>query len=148
MPVAIPYASTLAAHFPTERVRSRRDFPKLLGLIETSAFLHQNTREMNGGKVIASTQDYLVAKRLFENCYANGPDSKLSELLAAAESLHSKGEFRVSELIEKTGWGKSKAYMVLTRAEELGCIAETEVRGVYKFIRRSIVPPLQLPEKI
>jgi hypothetical protein len=39
-------------------------------------------------------------------------------------------------------------YMVLGRAEELGCIAETEVRGVYTFIRNSAVPPLELPDAI
>lgn len=146
MNVAIPFASNLAAHFPTERVRSRRDFPKLLGLIETSAFIHQYQREKQDGRIIASPEDYRVAKHLFENCYATGPDTKLSELLSAAQELHGKGTFRVSDLIEKTGWGKSKVYMVLARAEELGCIAESEVRGVYNFIRNSAVPPLELPE--
>ena len=65
----------------------------------------------------------------FENCYATGPDSKLKELLDAAESL--QHDFRASDLIEKTGWGKSKVYAVIARAEELGCIAETETpRGL------------------
>lgn len=148
MNVAIPFASALAEHFPTERVRSRRDFPKLLGLIETSAFTHQYQRSIHDGRIIACPQDYYVAKELFENCYATGPDTKLSELLAAAQELHRRGTFRVSDLIEKTGWGKSKVYMVLTRAEELGCIAETEVHGVYNFIRNSAVPPLALPDVI
>jgi len=147
MTVAIPFASTLAAHFPTERIRSRRDFPKLLGLIETSAFMHQHQREKREERIIASLADYLVAKSLFENCYAKGPDTKLTELLFAAEELHATGTFRVSDLIEKTGWGKSKAYQVLVRAEELGRIAETETRGVYRFIRNSAVPPLELPDR-
>ena len=148
MNVAIPFASILAAHFPVERVRSRRDFPKLLGLIETSAFIHQYQRGKKNDRIVAAPADYLLAKELFENCYATGPDTKLTELLAAAEELHAKGSFRSSDLIEKTGWGKSKVYMVLARAEELGCIAETEIRGVYKFIRNSTVPPLELPEVI
>jgi hypothetical protein len=148
MTVAIPFASTLAAHFPTERIRSRRDFPKLLGLIETSAFIHQYQRARQDDRILASTQDYLLAKELFENCYATGPDTKLTELLSAAQDLHAKGTFRVSDLIEKTGWGKSKVYMVLARAEELGCIAETDIRGIYHFIRNSAVPPLELPDAI
>jgi len=148
MNVAIPFASNLAAHFPVERVRSRRDFPKLLGLIETSAFIHQYQRAIQDGRIIAGPHDYYAAKELFENCYATGPDTKLSELLSAAEDLYAKGTFRVSDLIEKTGWGKSKVYMVLARAEELGCIAETEIRGVYNFIRNSAVPPLELPDEI
>src|SRR6202011_543807 len=80
MTVAIPFAGTLAAHFPTGTVRSRRDFPKLLGLIETSAFIHQYQREKENDKIIASAQDYSVAKKLFENCYATGPDTKLTQL--------------------------------------------------------------------
>jgi hypothetical protein len=148
MNVAIPFACTLAEHFPVERVRSRRDFPKLLGLIEAAAFIHQYQREQQNDKIVASLEDYLAAKELFENCYATGPDTKLTELLTAAQELHAKGNFQVSDLIEKTGWGKSKVYMVLARAEELGCIAETEARGVYKFIRNSAVPPLELPDAI
>jgi hypothetical protein len=146
MLISIPYAPALAEHFPGERVRSRRDFPKLLGLIETSAFLHQHKREKRDEKVMADANDYATAKQLFENCYATGPDSKLKELLDAAESL--QHDFRASDLIEKTGWGKSKVYAVIARAEELGCIAETETRGVYRFMRNSAVPPLELPDAI
>src|SRR5579863_6239109 len=142
MIVHIPYAPELASHFPNARVRSRRDFPKLLGLIETSAFLHQHKRQRKDDVVLAAPEDYITAKRLFESSYAAGPDSKLTELLRAAESLHPKNDFRISDLMEKTGWGKSKVYAVLSRAEELGCIAETETRGVYRFIRNSAVPPL------
>ena len=148
MNVAIPFASTLAAHFPTERIRSRRDFPKLLGLIETSAFIHQHQREQQNDKIVASREDYEVAKRLFENCYATGPDTKLTELLSAAKDLSAKGTFNAADLIEKTGWGKSKVYQVLGRSEEFGCVAETETRGLYHFIRNSAIPPLQLPDEI
>jgi len=148
MPIFIPYAETLVGHFPCDRVRSRRDFPKLLGLIEASAFLHENKRERKDNAVVAAPEDYFVAKRLFENSYATGPDSKLKELLAAAESLHAKDVFRISDLVEKTGWGKSKVYAVVQRAEELGCIAETDIRGFYRFIRNSAIPPLELPDRI
>ena len=146
MVVSIPYAPVLAELFPGDRVRSRRDFPKLLGLIEASAFLHQQKREKRDEKLVADSDDYLTAKQLFENCYATGPDSKLTELLESAESINS--EFRVSDLLVKTGWCQSKTYAVLKRAEELGCIAESENRGVYRFIRNSAVPPLELPDAV
>lgn len=148
MNVCIPYAEELAEHFPADRVRSRRDFPKLLGLIETLAYLHQNTRDKKNEAVIAASEDYLVARRLFENSYATGPDSRLTELLSAAQRLVDNSAFRASDLIETTGWGKSKVYAVMQRAEELGCIAESETRGVYSFIRNSAVPPLDLPKQI
>ena len=70
------------------------------------------------------------------------------QVLAAAEAVSAKGDFRVSDLVDKTGWGKSKVYAVVERAEELGCIAETETRGVYRFIRISAVPPLELPDEV
>jgi hypothetical protein len=148
MVVSIPYASALVEYFPCDRVRCRRDFPKFLGLIESCAFLHQHKREKSDDKVFADGSDYAIAKQLFENCYATGPDSKLTELLAAAESLQEKGSFEVSDLMTKTGWGKSKCYAVLGRAEELGCVAQTDIRGHYRFIRNSAVPPLELPDSI
>jgi hypothetical protein len=146
MNVSIPYATELANFFPDTRVRSRRDFPKLLGMIKNAAFLHQHTREINEGVVTAAPEDYIMAKRFFESSYAAGPDSKLKELLDAAQS--SQSDFRVSDLMEKTGWGKSKVYAVIGRAEELGCVAETETRGIYHFIRNSAVPALELPDAI
>jgi hypothetical protein len=148
MNVSIPYAVELAAHFPNDRVRSRRDFPKLLGMIENLAFLHQCKRQRKDGAVVAAPEDYTLAKRLFESSCAAGPDSKLNELLRAAESFYAKGAFRISDLVEKTGWGKSKVYAVVQRAEELGCIAETDIRGSYRFIRNSAIPPLELPDRI
>ena len=146
MNVCVPYAAELANHFPDTRVRSRRDFPKLLEMIKNLAFLHQHKREANDGVVIAAPEDYIMAKRLFESSYDAGPDSKLKELLDAAESL--QNDFRISDLVQKTGWGKSKVYAVIGRAEELGCIAETDIRGIYHFILNSAVPPLELPDAI
>jgi hypothetical protein len=146
MNVFVPFAAELANHFPDNRVRSRRDFPKLLEMIKNSAFLHQHKRETNNGAVMAAPDDYILAKQLFERSYDAGPDSKVKELLDAAEAL--QREFRVSDLMEKTGWGKSKVYAVVSRAEELGCVAETETRGIYHFIRNSAVPPLELPNAI
>jgi hypothetical protein len=150
MNVIVPFAEALAEHFPSDRVRSRRDFPKLLSLIENSAFLHQYKRKQeDDGIIVATAEDYLNAKPLFENCFATSPDSVVEKLVAAGEKLGTKnGTFHVCDLIEKTGWGKSKVYAVLERAEELGCIGETETRGLYRFIRSSGVPPLELPETV
>lgn len=60
----IPFASLLSECFPTGKVRARRDFPKLLSLIRASALLHQRQREVVGGKVLASIEDYRVAKEI------------------------------------------------------------------------------------
>jgi DNA-binding IclR family transcriptional regulator len=57
-------------------------------------------------------------------------------------------EFSVTEIMLTMGWKKSKAYEVLNRAEELGCIAEGEKRGRYSLLRHSVETPLNLPDKI
>jgi hypothetical protein len=147
LPVRISFASQIATHFPG-RIQSRRDFPKLLGLIEVLAYLHQHHRETDGeGNIVAGFQDYLGAKDLFEHCYYAGPESKVAELVQAAERV-GKEEFTVVELMEKTGWKKTKTYEVLARAEELGNIVPTEVRGKHRLFTKHTEPPLALPSKI
>lgn len=147
--VRIPFASKLAFYFPSNRIRSRRDFPKLLGLIETSAFLHQHQRTIEDENVIANCQDYQIAKELFEHCYSVGPDKAVRELLQAAQAVElSDGDFTVSDLMAELAWGKTKTYEVLGRAEEHGCIAPRKERGRYKFLRDNPDPQLNLPESI
>jgi len=144
-PVRIPFARQLSTFFPDGRVRSRRDFPKLLGLIEVSAYLHQHHRNHVSGSIIAAPYDYAVARELFEHCYSTGPDKTIGELLDAAEVAY---EFTVADLIERLKWGKTKAYQVLDRAQEHGCIVESERRGWYRLVRKKTEPPLNLPAKI
>ena len=146
-PVRIPYASQLAASIPSDRVRSRRDFPKLLGLIEASAFLHQHQRGRNAGYIFAAPLDYVIARELFVHSYYAGPESRVGELVRAACQL-SKGEFTVVDLLLQTGWRKSKTYEVLGRAEELGCIVRAEQTGRYRLSTKELDAPLKLPEKI
>jgi hypothetical protein len=147
-PVRIPFAGQLAQHLPGDRIRSRRDFPKLLGLVETSAFLHQHQRARDEeGNIVAAPQDYVIAKELFEHCYFTGPESKVGELLQAAGQVAGEN-FSVADLIRETGWGKSKTYQVFARAEEMGCIVETETRGRYRLLRKHAEAPLSLPPKI
>jgi hypothetical protein len=145
--VTIPFAEQIVRHFPADRVRSRRDFPKLMGLIQTSAFLHQHRREKQEGTIVATLADYQVARELFQHSYETGPDRKLEELLTVAQKLTtSQGEFKVSQTVAETGWGKSKIYTLIERAEELGTIVEGDTHGCYRFVRASTVPPLNLPE--
>ena len=129
VPVRIPFASQLADHFPV-RVQSRRDFPKLLGLIEVVAYMHQHRRGRDDdGNIVADPVDYIIGKDLFEHCYFAGPESKVGELVQAAKQL-GEATFTVPDLMQKTGWGKSKTYEVRDRAEELGCIVSAEERQI------------------
>ena len=71
----------------------------------------------------------------------------MGELIQAADRL-AEGEFSVSDLTRETGWGKSKTYAVLGRAEELGCIGEGDTRGRYQLLKKQAEAPLNLPPKI
>lgn len=147
--VVIPFASQLVPHFPGEQVRSRRDFPKLLGLIEASAFLHQHQRDKEGDEVIADPKDYLTAKDIFEHAYSAGPEKAVYELLQTAQVLQAaKAEFTVAHLMERTGWGQTKTYGVLNRTLDLGCMVQGDVRGYFRLLSVSSPPPLKLPERV
>jgi hypothetical protein len=144
--VIIPFAEKVVPHFPPDRIRSRRDFPKLMGLIQVSAFLHQHSRKTVGDSIMAEMADYQIARELFQHTYDAGPDRKLEELLKVAQALEK--EFKVSDIMKETGWKKSKTYNLIGRAEELGSIAACDTAGCYKFVRLSTVPPLNLPESL
>lgn len=57
--VYVPYARELAEAFPKEKIRARRDFPRLLSLIRTHTLLHQFQREKDrNGRLIATVEDF------------------------------------------------------------------------------------------
>ena len=63
MRVEIPYATYLAKHTPNKPLRIRRDFAKLLAIVEASAVLHQLQRkEIREGVIRANLKDYFVAR--------------------------------------------------------------------------------------
>jgi DNA primase len=142
--VRVPFAPELALNFPTN-VRSRRDFPKLLALINASAFLHQHNRIIEDG-IVATQEDYCIAKRIVEWSYDAGPDKALRQLLSEAQKFAE--EFSVGDLMPGLGWGHTKVYELLSRAKETGCVAEGESRGRYKFLRDHPSPSLRLPDAV
>lgn len=143
--VFIPFASRIIRNFPG-RVRSRRDFQKLLSLIQVSAFLHQNKRKTSDQGIVADLQDYSIAKSIFENSYLSGPETSVVTLVRAARSA--TGEFTVADVMSKTGWGKSKTYEILQRAEDLGHVAPSLTRGFYRFLRDIRELDFKLPDRL
>ncbi len=70
--VVIPYGDKLWGVFPSKSIRGRRDFPRFLELIKTSAALHQYQREKDGkGNVLASGFDYEVARSVIVDMNIN-----------------------------------------------------------------------------
>lgn len=73
--VRVPFALRLCEGFPTQNIRARRDFPKMIELIRASAFLHQFHRRRepfvdDKGQpreyLYASVADYEIVKSLVE----------------------------------------------------------------------------------
>jgi len=71
--VVVPFAGRLAELLPADRVEGRRAIGHLMGAISAVALLHQFQRlRTTGGAVIATAEDYQIAKRLLD-----GPLSRL-----------------------------------------------------------------------
>ncbi|MEM3147244.1 MAG: hypothetical protein QXY94_06815, partial [Archaeoglobaceae archaeon] len=106
--VKIPFATKLAESFPSERVRARRDFKKLLALIKVSAYLHSRNRpkiELEDGKkvIIATPGDLGIVWRLITKAIKptlTGLTPSHEEVLKVAEELKKEGieEFTIYDL--------------------------------------------------
>ncbi len=97
LPVRIPYAKVLAELTPDEPIRMRRDFQRILAVIEVIALLHQHQREvkeMEGIKYIeAQIEDYYIAKALLEeplNLTLRNKYPQTIELVKAVEEIYRK----------------------------------------------------------
>lgn len=89
--VTIPYARALAEMVPAKAVRMRRDFGGLLSLIRTHAMLHQQTRDIVAGRVVATLDDYEAVRKLLARVIATGVDAdvpdQVRETLEAVAAL-------------------------------------------------------------
>ena len=63
----IPYAMALGDLIDPRADRLRRDFPRILCLIETHAIMHQKSREKVGGWIQANLDDYREVYKLVNN---------------------------------------------------------------------------------
>lgn len=103
--VIIPFAEELARQFPVEKVRARRDFPRLLALIEASALLHQEQRtklEVEGTTIIvASVKDFDVAYEIINPILSQ----VYKELSPREEALTGiiKEEYGLGQFADPTG---------------------------------------------
>lgn len=79
--VTIPFAEALAKEVPAAAVRLRRDFRAVLGLIQCSAILHQQTRVRDTeGRIVATLEeDYEVVRELVAPLISEGVGRTVSE---------------------------------------------------------------------
>ena len=138
--VVIPYALILADLFPKEPLRVRRDFERVLSLIEVSAILHQRQRQIDGDKLIAELADYLIARCAIEPFLAEtiyGLPPKTRRLIDAAKGLEQetprlkdivdeKQGFTIQDLMASTGMTQKSVYNWIKPAIEVGAIITVE----------------------
>jgi hypothetical protein len=106
--VTIPFAERLAARYPADQVRSRRDFTQLLALIQACAILHQRQRARDEfSRIIATEADYRAIYDLtapvFGAVAAEGVTPAVRETVAKVKDLTETGEGATVSLNELAG---------------------------------------------
>ncbi|MBI4283546.1 MAG: toprim domain-containing protein [Chloroflexi bacterium] len=106
--VRIPYARWLALHTPNRPLRMRRDFKRLLALIEIVALLHQRQRYVNEHGVLeAELADYFMARELADQVFPaslSGINKKIEGLVSAVEAIYrdKKGKGEAEPVVKST----------------------------------------------
>ena len=99
--ILVPFSHALADLVPANAVRMRRDYPQLLTVIKTIAFLHQRQRQRDDtGRIIATLDDYSIARWLLEDIFATttsgGATPAVRDTVAAVGKLV-EGQSSVSQ---------------------------------------------------
>jgi hypothetical protein len=103
--VAIPYCRKLAEKMPAGKPESRRVIQQVLSVIESLVVLHQHHRDKDKGALIATLEDYEIARRLLlksvHMSLGAGKDYKNAERVKAKVR---KPEFTTPEVKEALGY--------------------------------------------
>ncbi len=126
-PVLIPYADLI--EFPTKPLRVRRDHPRFLSLIETSAFLHQHQRHtITLGQteyIEATVDDYRTAHNLAVGLLPALIEAlpPMSEKLVEQAQANCQGTtFTVKHLEGWLKWDRKTVYKYVGEAVKAGHI--------------------------
>ncbi len=78
--VVVPFAERLGELISHDRVQVRRAFPQLMSMIQASALLHQQQRQVDtDGRLLAAADDYQVARHLLAMPLARSLGGVISE---------------------------------------------------------------------
>jgi len=133
--VSIPFAKELAKLADPAAVRLRRDFGKVISLIQTHAILHQMQRERDAhGRVVAKIEDYVVIHGLISRVLDEGVQAAVSDTVretvntVGALIKGAKDSVSVTELAAALGIDKAAASRRQAVARELGYLINQEER--------------------
>ena len=115
--VLIPFSAELAGDFPIDKIRARRDFPRLCSLIQAHALLFQSQREIDpDGCLIAEVKDFEAVLVIADDVLSQSMKDvspKEEKTLTIIQKEFSGIWFSVKELSEKVG--KSPTYRTIQR---------------------------------
>lgn len=127
-PVVIPQAVGLVESFPKNRVRARRDFAKLLALIEAHALLHQRQRPTDDeGRIMATNDDVQAALRLGQVLREDLSPRLRAASVALREALNNR-EFTPTEAAKVLGYVDDAARRILKEMERVGLVELTSAQ--------------------
>ncbi|MCP4764247.1 MAG: winged helix-turn-helix transcriptional regulator [archaeon] len=141
--VKIPYSIALVELIDSKVTRIRRDFTKIISLIECHAMLHQLNRESDSdGRIIANFFDYKVVRCLINDSLSasleNTVPVHIRETVDAVKIIFNKKNRRNEneyfsgvtclELAEELDINKSTVHRRVNIAEDLGYIEDMEFR--------------------
>ena len=116
-------------------VRLRRDFGAVLNLIRSHALLHRATREMTGGRIVATVEDYAVVRELISDLISEGAEATVPEIVRetveAVERLIEDSDEDDAVNI-RPGGGRARARVpahVPPREDGQGCRIPPQPRG-------------------
>jgi fructose-specific phosphotransferase system component IIB len=126
--VVVTQARDLVQAFPKTRVRARRDFGKLLALIQAHALLHQRQRPTDDeGRVLATNDDVQVALRLGQVLREDLSPRLRSAGIALREAFNVR-EFTPTEAAKVLGYVDDAARRLLRELERVGVVELTSTQ--------------------
>jgi hypothetical protein len=125
--VLIPFARDLAARFPDDHPRRRRDFQKVIGLLRASALLQHRQRQRDPeGRLIAQLEDYRHVHGLLAPFMVKaGPTpATMRKHEALAEALDPGMPFKREKAQEIWGLAKARASELIRELRDAGLLED------------------------
>jgi hypothetical protein len=157
--VIVPYGTKLAENMPTGRLEARRDFRKLLRLIQASAYLHQYNRPRDEeGRIIATPEDYAIVREVAELAFARavrGIGGRAEDVWHYMLEKHEKGEAWLSaaSIGRAFGFSAQRAQVLLEALQEMGFVEDNgRPRGAKRWqalkMQKPVIPlpPVEIVE--
>jgi DNA primase len=126
--VLIPFAPKLSQLFRDAKTEARRSWKQVLSLIEASAVLHLFQRERDEGDIVATEQDYALARTLLLPSLsegAGGLSESMRNLLAVIDANCGTEEFDAKTLLPFVEYGERHARGLCGELVERGLLEES-----------------------